>query len=182
MHHRRLAAFLLGAWIAVSLFMGYVATQNLFAIDEILGAPRPNSGKVFEKAGVDNVKLILKWHASEQNRRYFARWEVVQMILGVVLAAILFLGTNASRLMLLGCGAMVILVGFMHWFLTPEITWSGRQMDFLQREPGARFLALHGLYTGLEVLKLLIAAGLACYLFVFKSRPRLSEKTAKATI
>lgn len=162
--------------------MAYVASKNLLDVDRILSLSPPNGSQLIQKTGVENVRQILKWHASEQNREYFERWEVLQLLLGVVVAGVLYLGTNASRLMILGCGTMIVLVAFMHWILTPEITWIGRQNDFLAGQAGSRFWALYGLYTVLELLKLMIGVALAAYLFVYKAKPKQAAVEKGANI
>jgi uncharacterized membrane protein YkgB len=177
MHHRRIASFLIGAWIAASLLMAYVATQNFHNVDRILAAPSAGASKMLESLGHDQARMLLRYQAAEENRAYFSDWEFVQIILGVALTAMLLLATHVNRLMVLICGLMVLLVGFMHFALTPEITFTGRAFDFVPPGAGGRghFWVLHGLYSGLELLKLLMAFAVAGYLFIFKTKVRRPE-------
>jgi hypothetical protein len=174
MHHRRLASFLIGVWIAGSLLMAFVATQNLFGVDRILAAPKPGLSQIIGKLGPENARMLLRYQASEQNRSYLATWELAQMVLGIGLVTILYLGTHVNRLMIMFCGFMVLLVIFMHFFLTPEIAWTGRSLDFVPRSTANynRLWVLQVVYCALELLKVLLACLLAGYLFIFKARPR----------
>jgi hypothetical protein len=176
MHYRRIASFLAGAWIAASIFMGMVATGNFHTVDRLLSAPSPAAARVITTLGHDNARMFLRYLASEENRRYFDQWELAQIALGLFLVAALYLGTQVNRLILGTAGMMVILVTFMHFFLTPEITFLGRGLDFVLPDQGnrSRFWVLHGLYSAAEVLKLVLGTIVAVYLFRFKAKSRRS--------
>src|SRR5882724_1655665 len=81
------ACWLLGAWIAGSLFMIMVATQNFRSVDRLLAAPG-RAGAQVEKMGHDDAKTFLRYQVSEQNRWYFETWEKVQLVLGLALLAV----------------------------------------------------------------------------------------------
>jgi hypothetical protein len=53
-------------------------------------------------------------------------------------------------------------------WLTPQVTAVGRSLDFVPREPPPpslrRFWILHGLYTSLELVKLLLGAVAAVWI------------------
>lgn len=145
-------------------------------------APSPGASLLIQKIGIDSAQTLLRYEAEEQNRYFMVRWEWTQMALAVVLAAVLYLGTHVSRLAMVICGIMLMLVIFMHFVLTPEITWLGRNLDF-GPDPGGggrtRYWILQALYSGLEVLKLLLGASLAIYLFVFKSGNKVRVRRAQ---
>ena len=145
-------------------------------VDRLLTAPSPAAAKVISSLGHDNARLFLRYLASEENRRYFDRWELGQIALGLLLVATLYLGTQVNRLIVAVAGMMVILVIFMHFFLTPEITFLGRGLDFVPPGQGSRsrFWVLHGLYSAAEVLKLVLGAIVGIYLFRFKGKGRRS--------
>lgn len=172
MHHRRIASFLAGLWVAGSLFMAFVAIQNFRGADRILAAPSPAAAKIIQTLGHDQARMFLRYQAAEENREYFDIWETSQIAIGLILTAVLALGTSVNRMMLIVCGTMILLVVFMHFVLTPEITYIGRNLDFIPPDAGgrSRFWVLHGLYSGLELLKLLLACILIGYLFVFKTK------------
>src|SRR6266853_4312662 len=81
---QHLCCSLLGAWIAGSLFMIMVATQNFRSVDRLLAAPG-RAGAQVETMGHDAARAFLRYQVSEQNRWYFETWEKVQLALGAVL-------------------------------------------------------------------------------------------------
>ena len=171
MHHRRIAAFLAGLWIAGSLIMAYVATQNASGVDRIMHAPSAEASKIIQKLGQEQARMFLRYQAYEMTRFYMPRWEIAQMTLAALIAAVLYLGTHVNRLMVVLCGVILLVVLFMHFVLTPEITFLGRGLDFTN-DRGTRYWALNALYAGLEVLKVVLVLIIAGYLFVFKTKTR----------
>jgi hypothetical protein len=69
---------------------------------------------------------------------------------------------------------MIALVVFMHFVLNPEMTWLGRNLDFAPQQTATynRLWALQGLYSSIEILKLILGCVIAGYLFVFKAKLR----------
>src|SRR5262249_53865574 len=89
MQTRYIACWLLGAWIAGSLFMIMVATQNFRSVDRLLAAPGDATTQV-AKMGHGEARTFLRYQVSEQNRWYFETWEKVQLALGIALLAAIF--------------------------------------------------------------------------------------------
>ena len=87
MHTRRLSSLLLGAWLAGSLFMWMVATQNFRSVDRLLESPSPQASTQFDKLGRDGARTLLRYHVGEQNRWYFETWELAQIVVGALLIA-----------------------------------------------------------------------------------------------
>lgn len=174
MHYRRLASFLMGVWLTGSILVGWVAIQNLHRADVILASPATEARAILQTLGHVKARMFLRYQAAELNREYFSDWELAQIVIGLLLAAILALGTHVSRFILVTCAFMLVLTLFMHFVLTPELSYMGRELDFVPHgtEIRRRFWVLHGLYSGLEVVKLLLGCVVAVYLFVFRVRPR----------
>src|SRR5580658_414432 len=107
MHYSRISAFLLGALLLGSLFMGFVATENFRTANEILKSPPPQAEKMIQQLGEENSRLLLRYQAGEENRLFFETWETAQIVLGLFLAALLFLMGN-RRLLAGFAGAAVI--------------------------------------------------------------------------
>jgi|SRR5579862_3488559 len=168
MHYSRISAFLLGALLVGSVFMAFVATENFRTASEILKSPPPQVEKMIKLLGDENARLLLRYQAGEENRLFFETWETAELVLGLLLAALLFLMGN-RRLLAGFAGAMLILTIFQHFKITPELVWQGRSIDFVPAagDPAARqqFGRLHAAYGMLEVVKLLLLIVIGVGLF-----------------
>src|SRR5712691_2416586 len=125
MHTRRMATFLLGAWLGCSLLMSFLAVQNLRSPARTLASATPPAAKLAQKLGEEDALLLLRFQASEQNRTYLFYWELVEILLALALGACLFLGTQKRVLPLVLCGTMLLMVVFEHVALTPQMTYRG---------------------------------------------------------
>src|SRR5437879_11211595 len=85
---QHLCCTLLGAWIAGSLFMIMVATQNFRSVDRLLAEPG-RAGAQVERMGHDDARTFLRYQVSEQNRFYFESWEKIQIALGLAVLAVI---------------------------------------------------------------------------------------------
>jgi hypothetical protein len=173
MHHTRIAAFLLGSLLLGSLFLVFVATRNFRAVDAVLGAPPPEASKMIQTLGHSDARQLLRYLAGEENRSYFETWELTQIFLGLALTGVLLFGVE-NRLLASLAGAMLVLALFQHFKITPDMLWLGRSIDFVP--PGAesqardQFWKLHGIYSGIEVVKMLLALTVAGFLFPMRRR------------
>jgi hypothetical protein len=160
MHARRLACFFLGMWLAGSLFMAWVATQNFRQVDRLLSRADPAATLRLKPLG-ENARLILRYQASEQNRWYFQKWETIQILYGAVFFFVMLFGSRENKFVLLGVLLMVALVMVQKFLLTPEVVALGRLIDFVpanQQSPErTRFWILHTTYTGVELGKWAVA-------------------------
>jgi hypothetical protein len=177
MHFRRLAAWLLGAWLAGSMFMDLVATQNFRSVDRLLTAPPAQIAEQIQKlGGHDTARVFLRYQASELNRAYFQNWERGQIALGLTLFLVMLFGAFPNRPMLLLALLMLGIVLLMHFYLTPEITRLGRTIDFIPPAASSpersRFWKFHGAYSASELVKLGLGLGLT---YVLLRRRRKSE-------
>jgi hypothetical protein len=175
MHFSRISAFLLGALLAGSLFMAFVATGNFQTVSEILKSPPPQAEKMIKQLGEENARLLLRYQAGEENRLFFESWETAQLLVGLLLAGLLFL-RDKGRLLSGLAGAMVILTVFQHFKITPELVWQGRSIDFasVTADPTARqhFFRLHAAYGVIEAVKLLLMIAIGIGLFPRRRRAR----------
>jgi hypothetical protein len=122
MHSSRVGAFLLGAWIGCSLFLAVLAVQNVRFAGRLAGASIPAATQIINAAGPEQARLLLRHFAWEQNRFYFANWEIFQMPVAVMLALFLYLTTDRRILPPILCGLMLVLVMFEYFAITPEFT------------------------------------------------------------
>ncbi len=172
MHLRRIACFVLGAWIFGSLFLGYISLENADTADRLLGAPPPDLNRMVQKLGLENVRTILSYQGAEASWLYSDVWERIQIGFGLLLIVLLLFATRISRIALALCAVMIVFATFAHLVLRPEIDYLGRGLDFAPAYASGhrRLSALRTAYTALEILKIGVGCGLAGYLFVFKTR------------
>jgi hypothetical protein len=175
MHHARIATFILGALLLGSLFQAYVATRNFRTVDAILESPPPEASKMIDKLGHDSARQLLRYLAGEENRGYFETWEIAELALGIGLAAILFFGLE-KRLLAGLAGALLVLTLFQYLKLTPDLVWLGRSISFLpattESHARTQFGKLHGIYGGIEIVKILLLLTITGFLFRMRRRVR----------
>ncbi len=138
-------------------------TQNFQAVDRFLAAPgNATTAAQISTIGRVQERVILRRNAAEENNWIFLNWERVEIAIGIVLLALL-LADRASGILLGGSVLLMVVLAAEHFFLTPAITSLGRIVDSLQSsDPQYKtFWLLHGFYSGLDILKMLVAGGLA---------------------
>lgn len=164
------------------LFVLFVSIENTRAADRVMATPVPQAARMLAALGKDNAGLLLHHIAAEGVRTTRYNWELIEMALGLLLLACLFLATQRRILPLIFCGAMLFLVGFQHFGITPELAYRGQQTDF---PPGStefgtreRYLMMNEIYYVSEIVKLAAGGILASYLFVFRARRSRKEVDA----
>lgn len=184
MNSRRLACLLLGAWIAASLFMTWIATENFRSVDRMLHDPTAGSVAQMKQFGYDGVRQLLRYQVGELNRFYFYHWEMAQMAIGLLLFGILLFGTDAGKYTISLPLLMLLLVALAHWAITPYVASMGKSLDFLpaseRLREEVRFRALHQAYGGIEILKLILSFVLAGLLVVHRGTRRKLRKKVDA--
>jgi hypothetical protein len=175
MSSRRLACIILGAWIAASIFMSWVAAENLRSVERTLHDPTASAIAQIKQLGYDNARQLLRYQAGESNRLYFHSWETVQLVLGLLLFGLLLFGTDSGKYTLIVPVLMLLLVALEHYAITPYVALLGRALEMLpgvaKAQDEARFRALHQAYGGIEIAKLLLGMGLSGVM-VFTGRAR----------
>ena len=152
----------MGAWLTGTIVVSVVATENFYTIDRLL-EQSPNSAftAVAGRLGSGEARDLLRYLSSELNRLYFQLWNLTQFALGALVFWLLA-GNRAAARARWGVASMLALVVLMSVWLTPQIIAVGRSLDFVPRDPPppalAQFGILHGLYTSLEGIKLLVGA------------------------
>ena len=167
--YRRLSALLLGLWLGASILADIAVTQNFQAVDRFLEAPG-NAGTSAELNSIGRARerVILRRNAGEENNWIFLNWERVEFALGGGLFVLLLFGDKPHKLPLTLGVVLLAIVATEHFLLTPRITDLGRMVDDLPATDPAykTFWTLHGLYSGLDILKLLAMLGLAACLSI----------------
>ncbi len=156
---RALVIALLGSWIAASLILAGVATQNFRTVDRLLSAPTPEFSRALAPLGHDQARVVLRYLSSELNRLYFGAWSIIQLAFGVAILAGALGQRPLDRPALIGsAGALLLAVAMflLNWFIVPL----GRSLDFVPHTPPppalARFWRLHFAYTSLDAMKLIL--------------------------
>ena len=175
MHPTRIAAFLLGAWIAGCVFVDLIALQNVRMAGQMLNAAIPAASEIIQDSGRDEMNSLLHHFAAEQYRSYFSQWEVAQLAIFFTISGVLFFATEKRWLPQLLCAAIVVVVVFQ-LAIHPEWIYRGREADFppgsLSRTTQSRVSGLNALWTGVEIAKLILGAILSVFVFSYKPRRR----------
>jgi MYXO-CTERM domain-containing protein len=179
MHTRRLAAIIMGAWLAGMVLMLALPERNLASVDELLRAPSPRAAKLLEQIDEANARPLLIHYASELNRWLVRNWERVQLGLGAALLLCLFFGVEGKRFTVVICLLMLAMTASLHWFLTPEMEKLAATVDFaVPSEPSLahdRWRSLQSGYATAEGIKLVLGLVLAGGLLSRRRRRRSVE-------
>jgi hypothetical protein len=156
----RWAAFLMGAWVAGSLFVSVIAAENFYTIDRLLSAPANHTFQAMtDQLGRPAARDLLRYLSSELNRLYFQLWNIAQVVIAAAVFVLLRRVPRATRIRRAAMAMLAVVVLMLVW-LAPEITAVGRTLDFVPRETPppqlARFGVLHAAYAALEMVKLLV--------------------------
>jgi hypothetical protein len=144
--YRRVAALVIGFWLGAGVLADLAVTQNFTAVDRFLSTRTDDGTRASER-------ILLRRNAGEENNFIFSNWERAEIALGL---ALLLIVLRTGRLMPGLTIAMLAIVTVQHFWLSPEITDLGRQDPVTPY-----FWTLHGIYSGIEILKLALGAGLA---------------------
>jgi hypothetical protein len=159
MHARRFACFVLGLWLAGGLFVAWLSSLNLQTADRLVAQASPTARLELKVLG-PNARALLRYQASEANRRYYRQWETAQIMLGCAFLALMLFGSQESKFLLAGILLLVLMVVFQRFVVTPAFVAQGRLLDFAS--PGAtsgehsQYLVLAGGYYGVEGVKWLL--------------------------
>lgn len=182
MFTRRIATFLIGAWLGCAVLMCAMALVNGDAGAETASALPDQGQSIANNIGQEATLSLLNFQASEQLRRYWYSWESTQMILALALALCLGLSGRGKLFPLVLTALMFGILLFQHYGIMPPLQRLGRDVAFLTAEqaPAAQELwSQLRIYGGLEALKLLIGGLMASYLFVAQSSHRSRHRSRK---
>ena len=181
---RRIATFLLGAWIGCSILILAVVLQNPSSTGLVLSAPVEAARPMLEKLGAADAQTLLRHFANEQSRAYLNNWEVTQFVLTLVmLVALIFSGQRWALPVILTL-VMCTLVLVQHLAIGPDLLFFGRQADFLR--PDASFSLDSQLWTitrtygVLEAIKLLCGGVMASYFFATQAGARVRKRRSRS--
>ena len=177
---RRIATFLLGAWIGCSILILVIVLQNPSSAGFVVSAPTESARPLIDKLGPADAQTLLRHFANEQSRAYLGNWELTQMVLTLVmLVALIFSGQRWALPVLLTL-VMFGLVMFEHFGIAPDLLFYGRQADFVRPEASfsldSQIWTLTRAYGVMEAIKLLCGGVMASYFFVAQSGTRVRKR------
>jgi hypothetical protein len=159
-----LAIAILSLWVGLTLAMWFVATRSFRTVDRVLSRSGPEFTRTVQPLGPDQTRVLLRHLASEINRTLFAAYGWAQILLGVLLAFVLWRQTPRDGVGFAVACVMLGLGAILTFLIQPWIVSLGRSVDFVPRQPAPpvmpRFWMLHGAFTGLDGVKLVAGLGL----------------------
>jgi hypothetical protein len=160
MHTRRLASFLLGAWLLGSILLAFVvAGQNFAQVDRILDTPPGQISKDIDELGADVVRQMFRYQAAETNRFLFQVWGIVQLGIGLAFLTTVTITAHRNKVLTLLGLLMLLITCAQALYIVPAMTALGRQFDFLPPTANSperdTHRSLHIWSEILEVIKLL---------------------------
>ncbi len=159
-----LAVAILGAWIASTLCMWFTATRSFSTVERVLKGAEPQFVETTKPLGEGPTRVVLRYMASEINRSLFRGYGALQIGLGAILFLLVWRQTMRNSVDIGVAATMLALSVILTLVITPKLVSLGRSIDFVPRNPPPpvmpRFWALHGLFTGLDGVKLLAGIGL----------------------
>ena len=172
------AVFLLGVWLAGTILLAFVATQNFATVDRILAHPTPQAATPLSALPHETMRPLLRHLSSELNRLYFFAWGVAQIVFGVMLLILLL--ALGRRLEAALAAIMLAIANVQLLWMTPRITDIGRSLDFVPRNPlppgaapmMAQFWQLHAAFTGSDLVLMALGLFLAARLCFSKQSDR----------
>jgi hypothetical protein len=182
MHSRRLACLLLGLWLGGGLLMQWVTRESLLGVDRVLAQPDPAATLRIKVLGRDQVRLLLRYEVSEQNRYNLELWEIVQVVLAAIFFFFLLFGTSEGKFSLTLALLLLVLVVAQRFVLTPEMKAMGRMLDFGSPSAvvgeRAKYGVMHYAYLVVEASKWTLQAVLG-FILITRGRLRSSDSRQK---
>ncbi len=166
---RRIAALILGLWLGAAVFADFAITQNFKNIEGFLSDPGAVSTSIeMNRIGRWKERIIIRRYVAELNNSLVESWEWTEFLLGSVLFASLFFGERPQKWMLAVPLGMLLIVMAQRFVLTPQVSEMGRKLaDLSAKDPlNKTFLTFHGIYSGAEIVKLVLGGALAVRLGV----------------
>ena len=177
---RRVIIFLLGIWVGGSIMADFAAYRNFDNVDEFLQSPGSvNASVQLNTLGRDHARTLVRRYVGEDNADLLFNWERISAAAGMTLFFLMLFGDTPNRV---NMGSVILMLGIVigQHFMTPQIADLGRQMDDLPRENSLRstFGILHGTYSSLEIVKVLLGL-LVVYRLSRKDRRQLAVQGGK---
>lgn len=177
MHTHRLATFLVGAWLMGTLLMMFITSQNMRSVDRMMEGGNAPVVKIQDQLGGKvALRQVLRYQVSEANRFLTEWWEYLGIGLGITLTVVVLFATNGNLASMALVTLLLAVAVSQRLFLTPEIVYLGRHLDFLAADAvtpeRARFWNYQTAYAATELLKILLGVVLGARLVARSSSSR----------
>ena len=167
---RRIAAVLLGIWLGAGIFADFAVTRNFQHVEGFLADPGSVSTSIeMNRIGRWKERIIIRRYVGELNNSIFETWEWMELLLGTAVLVVLFID-RPNKWLLAGPVFMLAIVCAQRFYLTPQVVELGRKLadippNLVAKSPvNQTFWMFHGIYSGIEILKLLVGFALAARL------------------
>jgi hypothetical protein len=177
MRIRRVVCFLLGAWIGTSIVLALNVYWTFNSMEEMLKSPPGQWSSGFLNA--ERFRISLWYAAGLETANTYEMWEDIQIPLGLLAAALLFLESSTRKLAavpLLMTGLVIVL----HVRINPEVAWLHRLFagtpwwrPSIQRD---QFWRLHAVYELVEAVKCVMGIGLTIVLLLSQTSKHVRRK------
>jgi len=149
-----------------------VCFNNVASIDQAMQNTESEARQVIAETGTESAKMFLSSLSAMENTRLLSGWEFGQAPLGLLAIVVLFL-ERPSRLLIVLPVVMLLLVGFEHFLITPEIGWLSQALAFVPDGTAVaqrgRLENMYRIYGFVDAAKVLTGGGLAILLFAMRS-------------
>lgn len=174
---RRIATFILGAWLGCALLMGTLVLSATGSAAESLQDIGVGGDVIVEQIGPAAAEDLMQYQSWEQLRRQWRTWEEAQFLLAGFLVVCFLFSSNGRIVSLLLTGAMVAVLIFQYFGVFADLQQRSRTADFAEAGSSAPSdaVSLVEFYGGLEAVKILLGGVLASYLFAQTTSSRKSR-------
>ena len=142
--------------------MWMIATKNFQVVDAILETPTDFLQEEIYALSAENLRLAMRYQASEVNRLFFDGWGMVQV--GISTAFLWTAWKFEGRYYFPVAIVLLIICVVLQFYVVPETIRLGRVIDFSPRNSESPevtlFWRLHHTYTSLDIVKLAGVLGL----------------------
>lgn len=151
--------------------MWMLAMKNFQVVDAILETPTDFWQEEIAALSTENLRLAMRYQASEVNRLFFDGWGMVQV--GISAAFFWTAWKFEGRYCFPVAIVLLVICVVLQFYIVPETIRLGRIIDFFPRNPEppevTLFWRLHHAYTSLDIVKLAGVLGLFVWVLRRKS-------------
>jgi hypothetical protein len=174
--NRRLACLILGIWLGASVFANVFPVFRTAAVAAFIAQPgSTTTATQIKQTGAKAAGFLLRRFTSDLNALVLTFWEWAEVGIAVILFLLVLFAGRPPRSALILLPAMLAIVLIQLFVVTPQIASAARDADEFQ---GSALIAnpslgplvvFQRIYTGTEILKLLMGCGVAARLMVRRS-------------